>query len=169
MKIPFAITFLPILLVSTPLISQPPPWAEKAIENSQNEIVWHWCPIADAQKVLTLSLYLDGKLIKRFQIPIRHDRRGNGIDSTSLKDDEFDFTLDHSHRRESYGHRHGNIWPCASEPIGVLIGIMAWRTEDTGSEDARTINDRMWIPVNKAVSIDLGDGVKMVSKIKGIN
>lgn len=159
---------LPLLLVGGPLIGQPSPAAQKVIDQSQNEVVWHWCAMGDAQRVLTLSLHLDGKLIKRFQIPIRRDRRGNGIGSTSIKDDEFDFTLDHSRKRETYGHRHGNIWSCASEPIGLLIGIMAWRTEDTGSEDARTINYRMWLPVDKSVSIDLGDGVKMVSKIKGV-
>jgi hypothetical protein len=107
-------------------------------------------------------------LVKKFKIPIRRDRRGNGIESTSIRDDEFDFTLDHSRQRETYGHRHGNIWSCASEPIGLLVGIMAWRTEDTGSEDARTINNRMWLLIDKPVSIDLGDGVKMTSKFKDI-
>jgi hypothetical protein len=159
---------LSLLLVGAPLASQPSPSALKVIAKSQNEIVWHWCPMGKAQRVLTLSLYLDGKLIKNFLIPIRRDRRGNGVDSTPIKDDEFDFTLDNSRPRETYGHRHGNIWPCASESIGLLIGIMAWRTEDTGSKDSRTINDRMWVPVDKSASIDLGDGVKMVTKIKGI-
>ena len=149
-------------------MGQPPPWALKAIEKSQNEIVWHWCAKAEAQRLLTLYLFLDDKLVKEFPIPIRRDRRSGGIDSTPIDDDKFEFTLDHSRKRETYGPRQGNIWSCASEADALLIGIMAWKLEDTGTEDARTINDRMFIPVGKSVSIDLGDGVRMVSKIKRI-
>ena len=154
-----------IWLTSTALVAQPPPWAEKVIKKSQNEVVWHWCAKSESQKMLTLSLFLDNKLVKLFQIPIRRDRRGGGIDSTPIEDDKFEFILDHSRHRETFGPREGNIWACASEPNALLVGIMAWKPEDTGSEDPRTINDRMWIPINKSVTINLGDGVKMVSKI----
>jgi hypothetical protein len=105
------------------LLSQPPPWAQKIIEKSQQEVVWHSSTPEEALKTIEIVIYVDNKPIKTFVIPVCRDARGGGLTSIPIEDDKFLFSVDPSKVRDWSGTVEGNIWECAHMPNGIAIGI----------------------------------------------
>ncbi len=128
------------------------------VEESQNQEVWHWSNPSTSDLTLIFEIFVDGKTIKKFEIPIRKDIRKDVKPVDLGIEEEFSFTLDHSFKRPSYGKVTGNIWENGYETEGPLIGIMVWNPKIKGYEN-RIINDRLLVPVNRPESFSLGHGV----------